>query len=921
MELAKAFDPHDIESRWYPQWEARGYFKAGFDPSRTSFSIQLPPPNVTGTLHMGHAYQQTLMDVLTRWHRMKGENVLWQPGTDHAGIATQMVVERQLEAEGSSRRALGRTEFVKRVWEWKEQSGSTITRQMRRLGASCDWSREYFTMDAVRSRAVTEVFVRLFDEGLIYRGKRLVNWDPVLQTAVSDLEVESREENGSLWQLKYPLEDGSAHLVVATTRPETMLGDTAVAVHPDDERYRHLVGKKVRLPLADRLIPVIADEYVDREFGTGCVKITPAHDFNDYQVGMRHGLPLVSIFTLEAKVNENAPPAYQGLDRFAARKKVLADLEAAGLVESKKAHKLMQPRSQRSDAVVEPMLSDQWFVRMDGLAKAGLAAVAEDRTRFVPEEWTKIYDQWLANIQDWCISRQLWWGHQIPAWYADDGTAFVGRTFEEARARATVAGKTLRDEQRDPDVLDTWFSSGFLPFSTLGWPDEAELERERRFYLPSSVLVTGFDIIFFWVARMIMTTLHFTGDVPFRDVYINAIVRDAEGQKMSKSKGNTIDPLDVIDGIEFQALLEKSTQGLMLEAHKDAAARRIKREFPEGIPSYGADALRFTFAALSTLGRTLNFDLKRCEGYRSFCNKLWNAARFVLMNCEGQDTGVDEKATRDPSVADRWIVSRLQGVEREVEQALVEYRFDVAARAIYEFAWNEYCDWYVELAKVQIGNGNEAQQRATRRTLIRTLETTLRLAHPIIPFITEELWQIVAPLAGKAGDTIMLAPYPKSDPTRIDAQAEQEMELVKEVVNAARNLRSTMNLPPSARVPMYLADAAPALQHHEAAIATLARLSEVRFLQELPTEDAPVAILACAKIMLHVEIDKGAECIRLSKEMERIAGEMQKSRNKLGNASFVERAPADVVEQERKRLADFETKHADLKTQHAKLGC
>jgi len=920
MELAKAFDPHDIESRWYPQWESRGYFKAGFDPSRTSFSIQLPPPNVTGTLHMGHAYQQTLMDVLTRWHRMKGENVLWQPGTDHAGIATQMVVERQLEAEGTSRRSLGRAEFVKRVWAWKEQSGSTITRQMRRLGASCDWSREYFTMDAVRSRAVTEVFVRLFDEGLIYRGKRLVNWDPVLQTAVSDLEVESREETGSLWQLKYPLEDGSGHLVVATTRPETMLGDTAVAVHPEDERYRHLVGRNVRLPLADRLIPVIADEYVDREFGTGCVKITPAHDFNDYQVGLRHGLPLLSIFTLEAKVNENAPLAYQGLDRFAARKKVLADLEAAGLVDGKKAHKLMQPRSQRSDAVVEPMLSDQWFVRMDGMAKAGLQAVAEGRTRFVPEEWTKIYNQWLDNIQDWCISRQLWWGHQIPAWYADDGTAFVGRTFQEALQRATAAGKTIADEQRDPDVLDTWFSSAFVPFSTLGWPEEALLESERRFYLPSSVLVTGFDIIFFWVARMIMTTLHFTGEVPFRDVYINAIVRDAEGQKMSKSKGNTIDPLDVIDGIAFQPLLEKSTQGLMLEAHKEAAARRIRREFPEGIPSYGVDALRFTFASLSTLGRTLNFDLKRCEGYRSFCNKLWNAARFVLMNCEGQDVGLDEKATRDPSVADRWIVSRLQGVEREVNQALTDYRFDVAARAVYEFVWNEYCDWYVELAKVQISNGNVAQQRATRRVLIRSLETTLRLAHPIIPFITEELWQRVAPLAGREGETIMLAPYPKPDAMRIDPQAEHEMEMVKEVVNAARTLRSTMNLAPAVRVPMFLADAAPALHQHEAGIAALARLSEVRFVPHLPAEDAPVAILACAKLMLHVEMDKDAERSRLGKEMDRLAGEMEKAKAKLGNASFVERAPAAVVDQERKRLADFEAKHADLNTQLRKLG-
>ncbi|HXS51176.1 MAG TPA: valine--tRNA ligase [Usitatibacter sp.] len=919
-ELAKAFDPHAIESRWYPLWESRGYFKAGFDPKRPSFSIQLPPPNVTGTLHMGHAFQQTLMDVLTRWHRMKGENVLWQPGTDHAGIATQMVVERQLEAQGESRRALGRAEFVKRVWAWKEQSGSTITRQMRRLGASCDWSREYFTMDEPRSRAVTEVFVRLYDEGLVYRGKRLVNWDPVLQTAVSDLEVESREEAGKLWELRYPLEDGSGFLVVATTRPETMLGDTAVAVHPDDDRYRHLVGRNVRLPLADRLIPVVADEYVDRAFGTGCVKITPAHDFNDYQVGQRHALPMISIFTPEARVNENAPLAYRGLDRFEAREKVLKDLAAMDLVASVKPHKLMQPRSQRSDAVVEPMLSDQWFVSMASMAKAGLEAVAEGRTRFVPEEWSKIYNQWLENIQDWCISRQLWWGHQVPAWYAEDGTPFVGRTFEEARTRATKAGKTITPDSRDPDVLDTWFSSAFVPFSTLGWPDERKLEEERRFYLPSSVLVTGFDIIFFWVARMIMTTLHFTGEVPFRDVYINAIVRDAEGQKMSKSKGNTIDPLDVIDGIEFEPLLEKSTQGLLLAAHKDAAAKRIRREFPEGIPSYGADALRFTFAALSTLGRTLNFDLKRCEGYRSFCNKLWNAARFVLMNCEGKDTGLDEAAPVELSHVDRWIVSRLQRTERAVAEALEAYRFDVAARAIYELVWDEYCDWYVELAKVQLANGNDAQQRATRRTLIRVLETILRLAHPIIPFITEELWQKVAPLAGRTGETVMLAPYPIHDIGKVAPNSEREVEVVKEVVNAARNLRSTMGIAPSARVPMYLADFDAALKNHVAGISALARLSEIRFVEKLPPEDAPVAITTVAKLMLHVEVDRDAERARLAKEIEKLESDLARTRAQLGNASFVERAPAAVVDEAKKRLTDFEARHADLRTQLAKLG-
>ena len=919
MELPKAFDPHGIESRWYPQWEQRGYFKAGFDPARPSFSIQLPPPNVTGTLHMGHAYQQTLMDILTRYHRMKGYNVLWQPGTDHAGIATQMVVERQLEAQGESRRALGREEFVKRVWAWKEQSGSTITRQMRRLGASCDWSREYFTMDAPRSRAVTEVFVRLFEQGLIYRGKRLVNWDPVLQTAVSDLEVESREKDGSLWHLRYPLEDGSGHVVVATTRPETMLGDTGVAVHPQDERYAKLIGKNVRLPLADRLIPIVGDASVDLEFGTGAVKITPAHDFNDYQVGQRHGLALVSIFTLTATVNENAPAAYRGLDRFEARKRVLADLEAAGLVESKKPHKLMQPLSQRSDAVVEPMLSDQWFVRMDGMARAGLDAVAKGDTSFVPEEWTKIYNQWLENIQDWCISRQLWWGHQIPAWYAEDGTAFVGRTYEEAQKHASAAGKAIKPESRDPDVLDTWFSSAFVPFSTLGWPDEAQFERERRFYLPSSVMITGFDIIFFWVARMVMTTLQFTGVTAFRDVYINAIVRDAEGQKMSKSKGNTIDPLDVIDGITFEDLLEKSTQGLMLASHKETAAKRIRREFPKGIEAYGADALRFTFASLSTLGRTLNFDLKRCEGYRGFCNKLWNATRFVLMNTEGQDTGLDEKAAIEMSAADRWIVSRLQRAERAVNEALAEFRFDVAARAFYEFVWDEYCDWYVEIAKVQIAAGNESQLRATRRSLIRVLETTLRLGHPFIPFITEELWQKVAPLAGRAGESIMIARYPQPEDAKLDPTAEAELAGVKEIVNAARNLRSTMGVQPAARVPMYLADCPGYMAGHAEAIKGLARISELHVGKDLPARDSPVAVTAAGRVMLHIEIDKAAERARLEKQAARVEAEVSNARAKLANPTFVDKARPEVVELEKKRLADKESELAQIRAQLAKL--
>ncbi len=918
MELDKAFEPHGIESRWYPFWEKQGYFKAGFDEDKPSFSIQLPPPNVTGTLHMGHAYQHTLMDILTRYHRMKGYNVLFQPGTDHAGIATQILVERQLIEQGTSRRALGREEFVKRVWAWKEESGSTITRQMRRIGDSCDWSREYFTMDEPRSRGVLEVFVRLFEQGLIYRGKRLVSWDPQLQTAVSDLEVISEEENGTLWHLRYPLEDGSGHLTVATTRPETMLGDVAVAVHPEDERYSKLVGRQVKLPLCDRLIPVIADTYVDREFGTGVVKITPAHDFNDFQVGVRHGLAPINIFTLEARVNENGPLPYQGLDRYAARKKILADLEAAGLVESAKPHKLTVPRSDRTNAVVEPMLSDQWFVRMDGMAKAGLAAVAKGETRFVPEEWTKIYDQWLGNIQDWCISRQLWWGHQIPAWYAEDGTPFVGRTFEEASRHATAAGKKITPESRDPDVLDTWFSSALVPFTTLGWPDEKEFERERRFYLPSSVLITGFDIIFFWVARMIMTSLQFTGETAFRDVYINAIVRDAEGQKMSKSKGNTIDPLDVIDGIAFDELLAKSTQGLMLASHRESAAKRIKREFPTGIDAYGADALRFTFASLSTLGRTLNFDLKRCEGYRSFCNKLWNATRFVLMNCEGKDVGLDESKPLERSAVDRWIVSRLQRTEKAVVEALEAYRFDTAARAVYEFAWDEYCDWYVELAKVQLANGNEAQQRATRRTLIRVLEAMLRLAHPFIPFITEELWQIVAPLAGKKGESIMVAAYPVPEIDRIDEPAEQYVETLKEYVNAIRNMRSTKNVSPAEKIEAHFEMKGGSSFDRGLApyIQAISRLSAIH-------EGAPAATNATAPIItstatIHLALPAASLALdkeRLVKEEARLVAQIESDRTKLGNASFLERAPAHVVEEIRKRLAENEGKLTDVRSQ------
>ncbi len=911
MDLAKSFEPRDIEQRWYQYWEQSGHFRAGMDAAQPAYCIMLPPPNVTGTLHMGHAFQHTIMDALIRYHRMRGHNTLWQPGTDHAGIATQIVVERQLDAQDISRHDLGRDAFLDKVWEWKAQSGSSITAQMRRLGTSCDWSRERFTMDEGLSAAVTEVFVRLYNEGLIYRGKRLVNWDPVLGTAVSDLEVVASEEEGSMWHILYAVDEGDGFIEVATTRPETLFGDVAVAVHPEDPRYRHLIGRYVRVPVAERRIPVIADDYVDPAFGTGAVKITPAHDFNDYAVGVRHGLAPISIFTPAATMNELCPAQYQGLDRYVARDKLLAELREKQQLARTEPHKLMVPRGDRSNAVIEPLLTEQWFVAMTEMAKQGLAVVDSGELKFVPQNWTSTYRQWLENIQDWCISRQLWWGHRIPAWYDDDGKIYVAHSAAEAQRQA--GDKTLH---RDEDVLDTWFSSALWPFSTLGWPDQTP---ELGTFLPGSVLVTGFDIIFFWVARMVMMSLHFTGKIPFHEVYVTGLVRDAHGNKMSKSKGNVIDPLDLIDGIGLDSLIAKRTTGMMNPKQAASIAKQTRADFPNGFNAFGTDALRFTFASLATHGRDIKFDLQRADGYRNFCNKLWNATRFVLMNCEGRDVALDASLDLHYSDADRWIIGRLQQAEAEMAQAFADYRFDMAARALYEFIWDEYCDWYLEFAKVQLNLGDEAAARATRRTLVRVLEAALRMAHPVIPFITEELWQTVAPLCGKHGATIMTQAYPVADSSKIDTAASARIALLKDIIGTVRGLRGEMQLSPALKVPLAMSGDTALLKDFSRYIAALCKLGDVALLAELPSGDAPVAVVGETRLMLLVTIDHATETARLNKEIARLQNEIDKCAAKLDNAGFVARAPAAVVEQEKLRAADFQATLAKVQVQLDRL--
>ncbi|NQY19655.1 valine--tRNA ligase [Alteromonas sp.] len=917
--MDKTFEPQSIEQQCYKSWEEAGLFKAS--GSGDPYCILLPPPNVTGSLHMGHGFQQTIMDALTRYHRMKGDNTLWQVGTDHAGIATQMVVERQLNAEGKTRHDLGREDFIKKVWEWKEHSGGTITGQMRRLGTSPDWSREVFTMDEDLSKAVTEVFVKLHEEGLIYRGKRLVNWDPVLHTAVSDLEVLNEEEDGHMWHMRYPLADGSGELVVATTRPETMLGDTAVAVHPDDERYQRFIGKEIKLPITGRLIPVIADDYVDQEFGTGCVKITPAHDFNDYDMGKRHNLPMINILTDDAKINDDAPEAYRGLDRFDARKQIVADLEAQGALVKIEPHKLKVPRGDRTGAVIEPYLTDQWYVAVESLAKPAIEAVESGEIRFVPENWNKTYYQWMHNIQDWCISRQLWWGHRIPAWYDENGKVFVGRTEEEVREKHGLGSDVTLSQ--DDDVLDTWFSSALWPFATMGWPEETP---DLETFVPSSVLVTGFDIIFFWVARMIMMTKKFTGKIPFKDIYITGLIRDENGDKMSKSKGNVLDPIDLIDGIDIESLVTKRTAGMMQPQLAEKIAKRTRKQFPDGIQAYGTDALRFTFAAMASTSRDINFDMARVEGYRNFCNKIWNASRFVLMNTEEHDTGRDG-GEMVLSMADRWIWAKFQQTLVEFEKALEDYRFDIAAQTVYEFTWNQFCDWYLELTKPVLSNdaSTDAEKRGTRHTLINVLESLLRLLHPLMPFITDTIWQRVVPqsaLKVEEGASIMVQAFPEVDAAKQDDKVLADIEWVKKFIVGIRNIRGEMDISPNKPLNALLKNVsdedARRLDAAKAFLDKLSKLETVTILKD--GEEAPASATALVgemEILIPMAglIDKDAELARITKAMEKIEKDVSRTRGKLGNEKFVSNAPEAVIEKERGKLEEGEKALAKLKEQ------
>jgi len=933
--MEKTYNPHTIEKNWYRHWEEKGYFTP--KEGENAYCIMIPPPNVTGSLHMGHAFQDTIMDILTRFHRMQGDATLWQVGTDHAGIATQMVVERLIESEGKTRFDYGRDAFIKKVWDWKEQSGGTITQQLRRMGSSLDWSRERFTMDEGLSKAVQEVFISLYHEGLIYRGKRLVNWDPVLHTAVSDLEVLSEEENGSLWHMRYPLSDGSGHLVVATTRPETMLGDFAVAVHPDDERYQHLIGAWVKLPLTNREIPIIADSYVDPEFGTGCVKITPAHDFNDYEVWLRHrdqstiqALPhggLINLFTPNATIRENdisedqlIPAAYVGLDRFEARKKIINDLDALGLLDKIEDHKLMVPRGDRTHSIIEPLLTDQWYVKTQPLAEPAIAAVENGDIRFVPDNWKNTYFEWMNNIQDWCISRQIWWGHRIPAWYDDNGTIYVGRSEAEIRQQYQLSNDiSLR---QDPDVLDTWFSSALWPFSTLGWPEKtAELDQ----YYPTSVLVTGFDIIFFWVARMIMMGLKFMGEVPFKDVYIHGLVRDSEGQKMSKSKGNVLNPIHVIDGIDLESLVDKRTSDMMQPHLSEKIERATRKSYPDGIPGYGTDALRFTFASIASTGRDIRLDSHRIEGYRNFCNKLWNAARYVLMNTENQDNGTHNNAI-EFSQADYWITARFQQVVTVTTEAIDNYRFDLAAQAIYDFTWNEYCDWYLELAKISLQEGSLEQQRGTRKTLVSTLEKLLRLAHPFMPFITEEIWQRVAPLTGNHEDSIMLQPYPKADSQLINNTAITEISWVMTFILGIRRIRGEMNIAPGKKLNVLLQHGTPedreltsTSQHF---LTKLGRLESITWLENSATPpESAIALVGTLQILIPMSglIDKAAEISRLEKEIVKVSKELPRIEGKLKNPNFIERAPQAVIDKEKEKLTNLNLSLSQLNEQLQKI--